>query len=198
VTEPIASRSTRSDLWATLTVGAIAAVYVLVTLVFRLVEIFGGGDIAVPVRFAPTHVAIDAASTATVSVDEGVVRVSQLPVGTFVSVLLAAIVPAVASLIVIGCAMIVFRRALRGNPFAPGTATLLTISAFTILGGWMASGLFDTMASNGALAIAVPDNDIEAPFQISWLPFLASLSVAALAVLIRSGEKMRADTDGLV
>lgn len=198
MTELIASRSTRSDMWATLTVGAIAAAYVLVTLVLRLVDIFGGGDIAVPVRFAPTDVTIDAASTTAISVDEGVVRVSELPVATFASVLLAAVLPAVASLIVIGCAMVVFRRVLDGNAFAPGTARLLSVSAFTILGGWAATGLFDMMSSNGALAIVAPDNNSLATFQISWLPFLAAMAVAALGVLVRSGEKMRADTDGLV
>ena len=198
MTEPIASRSTRNDLWLTLTVGAIAAVYVLVTLVFRLVEIFGGGDIAVPVRFAPTDVAIGAASTAAVSVEEGVVRVSELPVATFLSVLLAAVLPTVASLVVIGCGMVVFRRVLEGDAFAPGTAKLVTISAFAIAGGWATSLLFDTMASNGALAIAVPGNDATVAFQVSWLPVLVATAVAALAILIRSGEKMRADTDGLV
>jgi hypothetical protein len=198
VTVPIASRSTRSDLWLTLTVGAAAAVYVLVMLVFRLVEIFGGEDIAVPVRFAPADLAIESSSTATISVDEGVVRVSELPVATFVSVVLAAVLPAAASLVVIGCALVVFRRVLDGNPFAPGTARLVTISAFAILGGWMASGLFDTMSSNGALAVAAPENDTMTAIQISWLPFLAAMAVAALAVLMRSGEKMRADTEWLV
>ena len=106
MTVPIASRSTRNDLWLTLTLGAIAAVYVLVTLVFRLIEIFGGGDIAVPVRFAPTDVAIGAASTAAVSVDEGVVRVSELPVATFVSVLLAAVLPIFWMLPIFGWTMI--------------------------------------------------------------------------------------------
>jgi hypothetical protein len=198
VTVPVASRSTRNDLWLTLTVGTIAAVYVLVALVVRLVEIFGGGDIAVPVHFAPTDLAIGSSSTATISVDEGVVRVSELPVATFVSVVLAAVLPAAASLVVIGCALVVFRRVLDGNPFASGTARLVTISAFAILGGWIASGLFDTMSSNGALAVAAPENDTMAAIQVSWLPVLVAVAVAALATLMRSGEKMRADTEGLV
>jgi hypothetical protein len=198
MTEAIASRSTRNDLWLTLTVGAVAAVYVLGSLIVRLVEILGGGDIAVPVRFAPADLSIGSSSTATISVDEGVVRVSELPAATFASVLLAAILPAVASLIVIGCSIAVFRRVLNGNPFAPGTAKLVTISSFAILGGWIASGLFDTMASNGALAVVAPESDTMTALHVSWLPFLAAMAVAALAVLIRSGEKMRADTEGLV
>jgi len=199
LTEPIASRSTRNDLWLILTLGALAAVYVLATTIARVFEIFGGSEIAVPVHFAPTDLAIDgSSSTLSISVDEGVARVSQLPVATFVSVLLAALVPAVASLVVIGCVMVVFRRVLDGDPFAPGTAKLVTISAFAIVGGWASSLLFDTMASNGALAIAAPGSDVMVAFQVSWLPVLVAAAVAALATLIRSGEKMRADTEGLV
>lgn len=198
------SRSTRADLVATLGVGVVAAAYVLTVLVLRLIEILGGTGITVPVQFAPVETLVPGPdSGAPVSIDEGLVVVSDLPIATFISVLLAEVLPAVAALIVIGCAVVVFRRLWHGEAFAPGTARLVTISSFAILGGWVASFVFGTMASIGALTVALGAN---APddgswlfaAHVDWLPFLASMALGGLAILTRNGEKLRADTEGLI
>lgn len=192
-------RSARSDLRSAVGLGILAAAVVVLGLVRRLAEIFGGDGISVPVRFDEASVSmtgVHAASPITTSV--GNVVVDGLPPATFASVLLAAVLPALAAIVVIGCAVIVFRRALRGHGFAPGTARFVSAAAFAVLGGWVGSVLFGTMASNGALALAT-DNAVESvTFQFSWLPFLAALALSGLAVLVRAGERMRDDTDGLI
>ncbi|HXH36515.1 MAG TPA: hypothetical protein VNJ54_19220 [Plantibacter sp.] len=194
-----AERAQRRDLATVLTTIGIAAVVVVVTLVFRLLEIFGSDGIRVPVQFVGLTAAIpDGVAGAEVQVSDGVVVVSDLPVATFASVVLAAVLPAAASLIVIVCAALVFRRLWRGETFAPGTARLVTIASFAILGGWFAASLFGTMASNGALALLTDDGDFSVTFEVTWLPVLAALALAGLAIAFRAGERLRADTDGLV
>lgn len=194
-----AERSQRADLAAVLTTIGIAAVVVVVTLVVRLVEIFGSDGIRVPVQFVGLTAPIpDGVAGAVVDVSDGVVVVSDLPIATFASVVLAAVLPAVASLIVIVCAALVFRRLWRGDAFAPGTARLVTIASFVILGGCFTTSLFGTMASNGALALLTEDGDFSVTFQVPWLPVLAAMALAGLAIAFRAGERLRADTDGLV
>ena len=197
-------RSTRADLVANLGVGVVAAVYVLTVLILRLIEIFGGAGITVPVQFAPVETLVPAPdSGAPVRIDEGLVVVSDLPIATFISVLLAEMLPAIAALIVIGCAVIVLRRLWHGNAFAPGTTRLVTISSFAILGGWVASIVFGTMASNGALTVALgtnapADGSWQFAVHIDWLPFLAAMALGGLAILTRTGERLRTDSEGLV
>lgn len=198
------SRSTRADLVATLGVAVVAAAYVLIVLVFRLIEIFGVNGVTVPVQFAPVETLVPGPdSGAPVMIDEGLVVVTDLPIATFISVLLAEVLPAVAALIVIGCAVVIFRRLWHGNAFAPGTTRLVTISSFAILGGWAASIVFGTMASNGALAVALgtdapDDGSWQFAVHIDWLPFLAAMALGGLAILTRTGERLRTDSEGLI
>ncbi|MGK9148992.1 hypothetical protein KXS11_15280 [Plantibacter flavus] len=192
-----AERSQRADLITVLVVAIVAAVGVVVSLVLRLLDIFGTGGVTVPVQFAPFE-ATQPGGGATVRVGEGTVVVSDLPFATFASVVLAAVIPAVASLVVIGCALWFFRRMLRGDAFAPGNARLLTVASFGILAAWISDSWFGTMASNGALAVASGDAFSGIAVEVSWLPVLAAMAVGGLAIAFRSGERLRADTDGLV
>ena len=98
-----------------------------------------------------------AAGAGSFTIDQGSVVVADLPVVTFVCVLLAAILPAIANLVVIVCAFRFFRRLLLGDAFAPGNARLLSIASIAILCGWIADTWFGTMASNGALAAATEE-----------------------------------------
>ena len=194
-------RSDRADLVTTLSVGVAAAGVTVVLLIVRLVEIFAGERIDVPVAFAPTTARVPGPDGATATVDTGTVSVGSLPPATFASVVLAEVVPAVAALVVIACAVALVRRLLAGRAFAPGTARLLTLSSFAILIGWVAASLFGTMASTGALAAASPtgvDATVSSAIHVSWLPLLAAMAVGALAMAFRSGEKLQVDSDGLV
>lgn len=194
-----AERSARADLFTMLGVAIVAAIFIVVTLVVRLMDIFGPDGITVPVFFSPVDTALpETGGAATVRVDEGYVVVSGLPFATFASVLLAAVLPAIASLVVVVCSLRFFRRLLRGEPFAPGNARLLSIASIAILCAWAAELFFGTMASNGALAVASDRAFEGVAFQISWLPFLAAMAVGGLAIAFRAGERLRADTEGLV
>ncbi|WP_423919627.1 hypothetical protein ACPEEZ_12675 [Frigoribacterium sp. 2-23] len=193
-------RSDRADLVAALTLGLVAAGVVVVRLIVRLVEVFGGGRIAVPVTFVPTEARV-AGSSVAVTVDGGTVSVGTAGPGTIVSIVLAEVVPAVAAVVVIACAIGLVRRLMDGRAFAPGTSRLVSIASMAILVGWVAATLFGTMASNGALAAASADPvDTSASFaqHVSWLPFLAAVGVGALAIAFRSGERLQVDSDGLV
>lgn len=193
-----AERSTRADLFTVLGVAIVAAIFIVVTLVLRLMDIFGPDGVTVPVYFSAFDTSLpETGGAASVSVDEGYVVVSGLPVATFASVLLAAVVPAIASLVVVVCSLMFFRRLLRNEPFAPGNARLLSISSIAILCAWLAESFFGTLASNGALAIASDRAFEGVAFQISWLPVLAAMAVGGLAIAFRAGERLRADTERL-
>ncbi|SKC71082.1 DUF2975 domain-containing protein [Plantibacter cousiniae (nom. nud.)] len=192
-------RSNRNDLVSVLGAAVVAAGAVVVTLVLRLLDVFGTDGTRVPVFFdAVDAVLPGAAGVGSFTIDQGSVVVADLPVVTFVCVLLAAILPAIANLVVIVCAFRFFRRLLRGDAFAPGNARLLSIASIAILCGWIADTWFGTMASNGALAAAT-DGAVEGtPYPLTWIPFFVAMAVGGLAIAFRAGERLRADTEGLV
>jgi hypothetical protein len=190
------TRSTRADLVATLVMGGIAVFVVLTNLVLRLVDLFDGGAVAVPVLFSSMDIPLPSGE-AMVAVDQGVVTASDIPFATAASVFLAAVLPAAATLVVIGCSGRLVLRLLRGHAFEAGTSTTIAVVSFAILGGWIADTLFSTMAANGALA-AIGAGDDGHAFTVSWVPFLVSIGLGSLAILLRSGERMRRDTEGLV
>lgn len=190
-------RSNRNDLVSVLGAAVVAAGIVVVTLVLRLLDVFGADGTRVPVFFDAVDAALPGAA-GPVSVDQGVVVVADLPVVTFVCVLLAAVLPAIANLVVVVCGFRFFRRLLRGDAFAPGNARLLSIASIAILCGWIADTWFGTMASNGALAVAT-DGAVEGtPYPLTWIPVFVAMAVGGLAIAFRAGERLRADTDGLV
>jgi len=192
-------RSNRNDLVSVLGAAVVAAGAVVVTLVLRLLDVFGTDGTRVPVFFdAVDAVLPSAAGAGAFTIDQGSVVVADLPVVTFVCVLLAAILPAIANLVVIVCAFRFFRRLLRGDAFVPGNARLLSIASIAILCGWIADTWFGTMASNGALAAAT-DGAVEGtPYPLTWIPFFVAMAVGGLAIAFRAGERLRADTEGLV
>lgn len=192
-------RSNRNDLVTVLGAAIVAAVAVVVGLVLRLIDIFGADGTRVPVYFHAVDGALPGTDAAvTLTIDHGSVVVTDLPFATFASVLLAAILPALASLVVVVCAFRFFRRLLRGEAFAAGNARLLSIASIAILGGWLADSAFSTMASNGALALASSRAVDGAPHPLDWLPVLVAMAVGGLAIAFRAGERLRADTEGLV
>lgn len=193
------ARADRNDLLAVVAVMLAAAAVVIVTLVRRLVEVFGVDGTRVPVFFDTADATLPGLSgTGSFTIDRGAVIVADLPVGTFASVLLAAVLPAIANLVVIVCAYRFFRRLLRGDTFAPGNARLLSIASLAILGGWITDTWFGTLASNGALAVAT-DGAVEGtPYPLTWTPVLVAMAVGGLAIAFRAGERLRADTEGLV
>lgn len=192
-------RSTRNDLVSVLGAAVVAAGAVVVMLVLRLLDVFGTDGTRVPVFFDAVDTVLPGAAGAdSFTIDQGSVVVADLPVATFVCVLLAAILPAIANLVVIVCAFRFFRRLLRGDAFAPGNARLLSIASIAILCGWIADTWFGTMASNGALAVAT-DGAVEGtPYPLTWIPFFVAMAVGGLAIAFRAGERLRADTEGLI
>lgn len=192
-------RSTRNDLVSVLGAAIVAAGVVVVALVLRLLDVFGTEGARVPVFFATTDASLPGASAGTAfAIDQGAVVVTDLPFATFASVLLAAVLPAVANLVVIACAFRFFRRLLRGDAFAAGNARLLSIASIAILCGWIADTWFGTMASNGALAVVTGGAVDGTPYPLSWVPVFVAMAVGGLAIAFRAGERLRADTEGLV
>jgi hypothetical protein len=192
-------RSNRNDLLAVLGAAVVAAVAVVVALVFRLLDIFGTDGTRVPVFLHAVDGVLPGTDPAvTLTIEQGSVVVTDLPFATFASVLLAAVLPTIASLVVVVCAFRFFRRLLGGEAFAPGNARLLSVASIAILCGWVADSAFSTMASNGALAVASSGAADGAPHPLDWVPVLVAMAVGGLAIAFRAGERLRADTEGLV
>ncbi|MFD1714832.1 hypothetical protein ACFSBZ_10150 [Amnibacterium flavum] len=191
--------ASRADLLTATTVGGIAAVWTIVQLVLRLVEVIPNRNVPVPVWIDDASATLPLPDgTADIALTSGTAIVSGMPAITLVSVAGAAIITAAASLAVIGLVLALCLNLARGRYFSTRNTLTVTAISATIAVGWFVSHLFTQMASNGAIA-ALTDRAYEAstiPFD--WTPILAAIAVGAVAAAFRAGERLQRDTEGLV
>ncbi|RLV55697.1 DUF2975 domain-containing protein [Aeromicrobium phragmitis] len=194
--------ASRSDLWAVLIVGGVIVVSTLVGLVVRLVEIVPNRDVPVTVQLMGERLALPLGPNGeplSGEVSTATIQVSDMPVATYVSALGAAIVPALATIGVVVCVMVLCRNLMAGRFFSRANTRLVSAVSVLIALGWLISFLFSTMASNGALALVADRELLESvQFRVDWVAVLAAMGVGALASAFHAGERMQRDTEGLV
>lgn len=195
------SLSNRADIYATIGVGIIVAVFTIVTTTLRIISIVPNLDIPVLVPFADTTADLPigpGGSLVTVAVETATVTASHLAATTVVSLVLSEIVGALTVLAVTTLICLLCRNMLSGTMFSRTNSRLVTASSFTIVVGWGLGTILTTMGVNGtfgALSDYSYDNVI---FTMNWLPFVFAMTLGALALAFRAGERMQRDTDGLV
>lgn len=192
----------RSDLWTVLVLGGAVVVWTLVDLVLRLMEIIPNRDVPVTVELMGERLELPigpGGEPIPGEVSTATIHVSDLPVATYISALGAVVVPAVTTIAVIVCVMVLCRNLMAGRFFSRTNTRLVTSIALLIAVGWLVSFIFSTMASNGALALVADRAFLESvQFQVDWVAVLAAMGVGALASAFHAGERMQRDTEGLV
>ncbi|MFD1861115.1 DUF2975 domain-containing protein [Aeromicrobium camelliae] len=192
----------RSDLWTVLVIGGVIVVSTLVSLVSRLIEIVPNRDVPVSVDLMGEQLELPVGpggDAVTGEVSTATIHVSDLPVATYVSALGAAVVPAITTVAVIVCVMVLCRNLMAGRFFSRTNTRLVTSVALLIAFGWLISFIFSTMASNGALALVADRALLDSvQFRVDWVAVLAAMGVGALASAFHAGERMQRDTEGLV
>ena len=195
------SRSDRISLIATIVIGIVAAGYILVLLVLRLIEVLPNREVPVLVPFVemPTRLPIgpDGADIAA-NVEQATVSVSGMPTITVVSLAIAAIVTAASAIAIIAIVCIFCRRLIRGEAFSARNTRLIMATSFTLIGGWFLGTLFTNMGVNGAFSHLSDYGYDGATFTADWVPAVAAIAIGAVGIAFQAGQRLQRETEGLV
>lgn len=195
------SRADRAALISTILIGIAGAVGVIVLLVQRIIEVIPNRDVPVLVPFVGTASTLplgpDGASVP-VDIDRATVLVSDMAGISLMSLILAAIIPALAALVVIACVCLFCRNLIAGRAFGKQNSGLVTAAAIAVAAGWAIGTLFTTMGVNGAMAALGQHSYENATASIDLVPLFAVVALGAVAMAFQVGARLQRDTDGLV
>lgn len=195
--------ATRSDVWLTLGLAVLGIVATLWDLVTRLADVLPNRDVPVDVEVAASTqpIAIKGVGDAVpAEIERFTVHVSDLPAGTYIAVIGAAVVPAVAIVTVLVCLAWLLRNIGAGQFFSRRNTRLVTTAAFATVIGWVITAAMSTAAANGALARLSTDDraGFEITMSISFLYLFAAMVAGCVAAAFHTGERMQRDSEGLV
>lgn len=192
--------ASKADLVTTLAVGFIAAAYVIIALIVRLSSVLSndGVPVLISVRGIDRLPLGPSAASIPADVATATVFASDMPPVTLLSVAGAAIVPAIASLAIIGCSMVLLTRLLQGRFFSRSNTALVGAISVIVAVAWAVGGLLATMASNGVLALMSGREMESVQFQVDFVPLLIAMGIGSLCAAFHAGDRMRHDTEGLV
>ena len=195
--------ATRSDVWFTLALAVVGIVGTLWQVIDRLLEIVPNRDVPVDVQMATSRqsIAIDGVGDAVpADIDSFTVHVSDLPPGTFIAAIGAAVVPAVTVITVLVCLAWLLRNIGSGQFFSPRNTRLVTTAALVTVIGWLLTTVLDTAAANGALALLSPPDraNFTVSMSVSFLYLFAAMVAGCVAAAFHTGERMQRDSEGLV
>jgi len=195
--------ATRSDVWFTLALAVVGIVGTIWQAIDRLVEIVPNTDVPIDVQMASStqSIAIEGVGDAVpVDIDRFTVHVSDLPPGTFIAAIGAAVVPAVTVTTVLVCLAWLLRNIGSGQFFSARNTRLVTTAALATVVGWLVTTVLDTAAANGALALLSPPDraEFEISMRISFLYLFAAMVAGCVAAAFHTGERMQRDSEGLV
>jgi len=189
----------RADFIAMIVVAAIAAIGTVAHLVLRLVEIVPNRDVPVRASVAEDAViAINGSQDLPVRVEDVTVTVSDMPPATYVSVILAEVLPALAALVVIAGVLILCRNLMTGRTFAAGNIRTIGIISLTIAVGWACEFFFSGLASNGAIAAASDRELTAATFDLDFTALFIAMGVGVLGAAFATGNRLQRETEGLI
>lgn len=198
---PTMSLSNRADIYATIGVGIIVAVFTIVTTTLNVIRILPNKDVPVLLPFVDTAVELPigpGSTGVTVTVETATATASNLPGITLASLVLAEVAIALTVLTVTVLICLLCLNMLRGTMFSRTNSRLVTVSSFAIVVGWGIHALFTTMGVNGTFGTLSDYSYDNVIFTMNWLPFVFAMTLGALALAFRAGERMQRDTDGLV
>lgn len=200
---PPVTRKDRSDLSATITVAVLAAVGTVYIAVMHLLELFAENGITARTRFdgLPAELPIGPDGSAVAGrVHEASITFTDVPTISVISLTAAIIATGLAFLVVIGCILRFCLNLMRGTAFTRENTRLITATGVAILAGATLELIFTTMGLNGAFAslgdgAMQPENAITTNY---WVALFAAITLGAVGVAFRAGERLQRDTEGLV
>jgi len=195
--------ATRSDVWLTLALALVGIIATLWDAIARLAEVLPNQDVPVDVQVTASAqtLAIEGVGRAVpAEVDRFTVHVSDLPPGTYIAAIAAAVVPAAAVITVLVCLAWLLRNIGAGHYFSRRNTRLVTTAALATVVGWLLTAVASTAAGNGALALLSedPDAGFRITVSISFLYLFAAMVAGCVAAAFHTGERMQRDSDGLV
>ena len=195
--------ATRSDVWLTLALAVMGILVTLVDAIVRLVDVLPNRDVPVEVQAATPRQTIDVpgvGDAVPAEIGQFTVRVSDLPFGTYVAVIGAAVAPAVAIVTVLVCLAWLLRNIGAGRFFSPLNTRLVTTAALATMVGWVVTTAMSTAAANGALAsLSAQDRPgFEVTMSVSFMWLFAAMVAGCVAAAFHTGERMQRDSEGLV
>lgn len=190
-----------TDLWTTLVAGAVAAVVVIVVTVLRMLDLFSVDGVAARVPIpdgVPAELPIGDGTVASV-VFEAQITSQELARATVDALAAAIIIPAVAYLAVIGCAIAFCLNLMRGTAFSRTNTRLIFATSMIVLFGSMLTQWTTIMGANGTYAALGGEFDGQSAVMGDfWPAYLAAIGLGAIAIAFRRGERLQHDTEGLV
>jgi hypothetical protein len=202
-TSPTVTRKDRTDLWSTIVVAAIAAVVTVTVTVIRMLDLFSVDGITATARLdgVPADLPIGPGGAAVSGrLHEISFTATEIPGLSAGSYAAAIIFTGLAYLVVIGCVLRFCINLMRGESFTRQNTRLIWAAAITILAGTALTAFCNTMGVNGAFA-SIGDWTVEPDTSVTheyWVAMFACITLGAVAVAFRAGERLRRDTEGLV
>ena len=196
------SKGDRASIVAFIVAGVVLAGWSIVQAVRTIVEAAANRDVRVLADFAGTTAQAPigpGGAIREVELATAYVTAPQLPVASFVALILREILAAATVVGVIVCLVWLAVNVLRGRIFSRGNTALVAIASIYGLVAWAGIALLNTMVANGAIA-RISDRDFDNPVMSIPLQPLLLLAFAAaiVATAFTVGDRMRRDTEGLV
>ena len=194
-------RADRIGMYMSIVLVAIGAALTIYSAVQRLREVAGGGAIPVLVPLAGESAELPLGpegSPVQAHVETAIVHVSDPAPATLFALWAQPIWGAGFIIAGLVLAVMFFLRLARGKAFNHGAARLAFWGAGVVTLGWFGNGMLTNMTTNGALSRLSDYSYDGIVFEISFLPVLGVLLIAATGAALQLGERLQRDTEGLV
>ena len=191
----------RVPLLFTIVLGIAAAAYTLVRAVMRVVEVAANRDVPVVASFADTPATLPigpGGAAVEVVAQEVVMRVSDMPAVTVVSLILAEVVYAGMIVVASVCGVLAVRNIIRGQAFSTANVILISTVTVTLGIGFVTHWLFKTMGANGGASALAGEPSVNTAFQFDIVTMFGIAALGALAAAFQVGNRIQRETEGLV
>lgn len=188
-------------MWIAIGFGAVAIVWTAVRAVLRVIEIVPNREVPVTARFPDTAVTLPFGPNGTdvpAIAEQVILRVSDMPPVTLVSLVLAEIVGALALIIPVVCVCLIIRNLIRGRAFDRSTIGLIGVASLTAPIGWLVASRFSTMGANGGVAVLSGGAVENTGTGVDPVLLFAIAASGSLTVAFQAGHRLQRDTEGLV
>ena len=195
------SRFDTGALWLAILFGAGTIVWTIVSAVTRIAEIAPNRDVPVPAAFADTPATLPigpGGAEVQVVAERVVLTVSDMPPITLWSLILAEVVTALATVLVIALTILVIRNIITGRAFDASTVGYVGIATLAVGAGWGLSWLFTTMGANGGAAALAGEPPQNTAFVVEPTTIFAIAALGGLTAAFQIGHKLRTFSEGLV
>lgn len=194
-------RPDRIGMYMSIVLVAIGAALAIYSAVQRLSEVASGGAIPVLVPLAEETAELPLGpdgAPVQAQVESAIVQVTDPAAATLFALWAQPIWGVVCICAGLVLAAMFFLRLARGKAFNGGAARLAFIGAGVLVVGWFGNAILTNMTTNGALSRLSNYSYDSVVFEVSLMPVVGVLLLAATGAALQIGERLQRDTEGLV